>query len=174
MRQYLLLSLAVALAGCGGGGSSPTAPPINVAPPTPAASITATGAGALVLHPSLDTRYAIALETPIRITETAGGSANWGFARMSLFLNGREVERAEQGSDVIRAAGFERVNANSNQVARVVFRFNSDDFDRVDITLGFADLKDGRQFNVTVPFGSFTDINVSLTPLALRRSTTPL
>lgn len=173
MRKYVLLSLAAMLAGCGS-ESRPTTPAVVAPPPTPSAAITAIGAGALVLHPSLDSRYAVALETPIRITETAGGSANWGFARMSLFLNGREVERAEQGADVIRAAGFERVGANTNQVVRVAFRFNSEDFDRVDIILGFADVKDGRQFTVAVPFGSFTDVTFSPTPLRLRRAANPL
>jgi hypothetical protein len=173
MRRYLLLALAGALVGCGG-GNSPTGPPTPVATPIPAASITATGAGALVVHPSADRRYLVALETPIRIIENGGGTADWNFARMSLFLRGAEVERSEQGADVIRSAGFNRVGANSNTVVRVVFRFNADDFDRVDLTLGFGDIRDGRQFTVAVPFSSFTDVTTSFTPLSIRHSTSPL
>jgi hypothetical protein len=158
---------------CGGGGS-PAAPPIPTPPPVPAVSIAATGAGALVVPPSADRRYVVALETPIRISETAGGTADWNFARMSLFLRGAEIERSEQGADVIRSAGFNRIAANSNNVYRIVFRFNANDFDRVDITLGFGDVRDGRQFTVSVPFGSFTDVTSSLTPLGIHHSTSPL
>lgn len=78
---------------------------------------------------------------------------------------GREVERSEIGSDVIRAAGFGRVAASSNQVVTAVFRINSDNFDRIDITLGFGDLKDARQFTVAVPGTTFTGVNISPTPL---------
>ena len=78
-----------------------------------------------MLHPSLDTRFGFALETPIRITETTGGTADWNFARISIFLQGREIERYELGSDVIRSAGYNRVAANSNQVVNVLFRQNS-------------------------------------------------
>lgn len=118
----------------------------------PAATVTATGEGALVLHPSLDTRFTCALETPIRITETAGGTADWNFARISFFRNGAEIERFELGSDAIRNAGFSRLTARSNRLIQVAFRLNSDAFDRVDITLGFGDLKDGRQFTALVRF----------------------
>ncbi|HEY8233001.1 MAG: hypothetical protein ACHQM7_05785 [Vicinamibacterales bacterium] len=117
-----------------------------------------------MIHPSLDSRFEFALETPIRLTETAGGSADWNFARFQTFLAGREVERNEVGSDVIRNAGFGRVAASSNQVVRVYFRLNSDDFDRIDITLGFGDLKDARQFTVPVPGSTFSGVNISLTP----------
>jgi hypothetical protein len=150
------------------GGRTPTSvPPPTTQPPVPAATITAVGEGALVIHPSLDTRFTFALETPLRITETAGGTADWNFARISLLRNGAEIERYELGSDAIRAAGFGRITARSNQLIRVAFRQNSDNFDRVDITLGFGDLKDGRQFTVLVPFGSFGDVTISLTPLSL-------
>jgi hypothetical protein len=155
--------MLVCLSACG--GSTPTAPTPAPPPPTPAATITGVGAGALVVHPSLDARFGVALETPIRITETTGGTADWNFARISIFLSGREIERNELGSDVIRAAGFSRIAANSNQVYSIVFRQNSSNFDRVDITLGFADLKDARQFTAAVPFGSFTGVNLSLTPM---------
>jgi hypothetical protein len=144
-------------------------------PPVPNAVITATGAGNLVLHPSLDPRFAIAMETPIRVTETAGGSADWGFARMSIFLSGREIERLELGSaDIVRVLGTNRINASSNTVYRVVFRFNSDDFDRVDITLGFSDVKDGRQFTVAVPFNSFPGVDINFTPLHLEYDKNPI
>lgn len=155
--------LILGLSNCGGGGGS-TTPTVVTPPPVPAVTIAAVGSGALVLHPSLDRRFALALETPIRLTESGGGTADWNFARISILRSGREIERYELGSDDIRTAGFNRVAANSNRVINVYFRQNSDDFDRVDITLGFADLKDGRQFTVLVPFGSFSGVNISLTP----------
>ena len=158
------LALLACLSACGGDGGPVTPPPVTV-PATPAATITAVGAGALVIHPSLDSRFAFALATPMRLTETAGGTADWNFARFQTFLAGREVERNEIGSDVIRAAGFGRVAASSNQVVTAVFRMNSDDFDRIDITLGFGDLKDARQFTVAVPGTTFTGVNISLVPL---------
>ena len=127
-----------------------------------------------MLHPSLDRRFTFALATPIRITESGGGTADWGFARMSIFLRGREIERTELGANAINAAGFGRIAARSNEVYRIIFRMNSDDFDRIDITLGFSDRRDGRAFTVNVPFNSFTDVNVSLTPVSVGRSPIPL
>lgn len=170
--SLMMMLFAVGLSGCGGGGNPPTTMPTP--PPVPPAAITATGGGALVLHPSIDRRFAIAMETPIRITESGGGSADWGFARMQIFNRGVEVERTELTANDIRAAGFGRISANSNQVYRVIFRFNSDDFDRIDITLGFSDVKDGRQFTVSVPSNSYTEVNLSLTPLSFEHSKTPL
>ena len=172
-RASLLLAIAssLVLPGCGGGG--PTTPPPPTPPPVPAVVVTGTGEGALVLHPSNDPRFSFALETPLRIRETAGGTADWNFARISYFLGGREIERYELGSNDIRSAGVSRIGANSNQLIRVAFRNNSDDFDRVDIVLGFSDLKDARQFTVQVPFNSFSDVNISLTPLHRPAEGTP-
>jgi hypothetical protein len=172
MRRLTAISLFLLLAGCGDKVTGPTPPPPP--PPVPSATITATGGGALVLHPSANPTFSIAMETPIRITETAGGSADWGFARMSIFLRGVEVERTELNANDIRAAGFGRIAASSNAVYNVIFRFNSDDFDRIDLTLGFSDVKDGRQFTVAVPFNSFTDVNIGLNPLSLRHASDPL
>jgi hypothetical protein len=163
MRAGAALVL-VGLSACG--GSTPTGPKTPpTPPPTPAATITAVGAGSIVIHPSLDPRFGFALETPMRITETTGGSADWNFARFQLFLNGKEVERNELGSDVLIAAGYGRIAANSNKVVTALFRANSDNFDRIDITLGFGDLKDSRQFTVAVAGSTFTDVTLSLTPL---------
>src|SRR5258708_307268 len=118
--------------------------------------------------------FAVALETPIRITESAGGSADWGFARMQIFNRGLEVERTELTATDIQRAGAGRIDANSNQVHRVIFRFNSSTFDRIDITLGFSDVKDARQFTATVPFGSFSGVDLSLTPASVAHSPPPL
>jgi hypothetical protein len=165
-KRLAAVVILVTLAACGGGGGgSPTAP--ATPPSTPAASIMASGEGTLVLHVSAVPAYAFALETPIRIRESGGGSADWNFARFSMLKDGTEVERGEIGSDVIRTAGNSPIRANSNTLYAVYFRFNSEDFDDVRITLGFGDLKDGRQFTVDVA-DNWTDLNISLTP-AMRR-----
>jgi hypothetical protein len=156
----------IALGSCGGGGGgSPTTPTVTV-PPTPAVTITARGEGNLVVHPSLDSRLFFALETPIRITETAGGTADWNFARIQLFKKGVENERYELGADVIERAGYKKVTARANQLYSVAFRFNDENFDDVAITLGFSDLKDGRQFTVAVE-DAWSDVAISLTPLSV-------
>ena len=166
VRLFVTAASLGALAACGGSG--PDLGPTEVTtPPAPAASISAVGEGPLVLHPSADSRFAFALETPIRLRETSGGTADWNFARISYFMQGREIERYELGADVIRTSGYSRIGANHNQLYRPLFRSNSNRFDRVDITLGFGDLKDARQFTVAVPFGSFSDVNVSLTPASV-------
>jgi hypothetical protein len=153
------------LASCGGGGGgSPTTP--STAPSTPAVSITAAGEGNMVIHPSLDSRFAFALETPIRITETAGGTADWNFARIQLLRKGQEVERYELGADVIERAGYKRIAARSNQLYTIAFRFNNEDFDDGAVTLGFSDLKDGRQFTVSAA-DNWADVTISLTPLSV-------
>lgn len=150
---------------CGGGGGSPAPTPVTL-PPTPAATVTAKGEGSLVIHPSLDARFFFALETPVRITESAGGTADWNFARIQLFRNGKENERYELGANIIEAAGFKKVLARSDKVYILVFRFNDENFDDVRITLGFADLKDGRQFTVE-NVGGWSDVTLSLTPLSV-------
>jgi hypothetical protein len=178
MNRTLAVSItsfvvALSLSGCGssGGSSSPT--PVTQ-PPAPAASITAAGAGALVLHPSLNPVFGVAMETPIRITETGGGTADWNFARMQIFRRGAEVERLELTATTIAAAGATRIAASSTTTRNVIFRFNTDDFDNIVITLGFADLKDGRQFQANVSFGTFSDVTVSVTPLTRRYSPEPI
>ncbi len=176
-----VMAVVACMAACGGSdgpgrcpeGQTGTPPNcIPIAPPTPAAAITAVGSGALVIHPSADTRYSFALEAPIRITETGGGSAVWEFARMSIFRKGAEIERYELGSDVIAKAGYSQIGAKSDKVYTPILRMNSEDFDRVDITLGFGDLKDSRQFTAAVPPESFPDVTVSLTTLAVPPSGT--
>lgn len=172
LRLLAVTAMIVGLTACG--SDTVVNPPPPTPPPAPAATITGSGAGSLILHPSIDRRFAIAMETPIRLTETAGGAADWGFARMQIFNRGVEVERTELTATDIRAAGYGRIAASSNQVYNVVLRFNSSEFDRIDITLGFSDVKDARQFTAAVPFGSFADVGLSFTPLSLERSRTPL
>jgi hypothetical protein len=154
------------LGACGGGGGV-TGPVTPTPPATPAVSIAAAGSGPIVVHPSLDPRYGYALVTPILITESGGGSASWDFVRYQIYLSGREIERYELGSADISAAGYHLIAARSSNTYSVVYRQNSEDFDRIDITLGFSDQKDARQFTVAVPFSSFADVGVSPTPLAV-------
>src|SRR5262249_54106052 len=120
-------------------------------PPAPAAAITTVGAGMLIVHPSADSRWAFALEAPIRISETGGGNADWNFARLSSLRRGTEIERAEITADTIRNAGFSRVGSNTNKVYAVYFHINHEDFDDLVMTLGFGDIKDGHQFTTDVP-----------------------
>jgi hypothetical protein len=167
MTMYGKLLTVVALFGltaCGGGGGGGTPTPTTSTVARDAA-ITASGAGALVLHPSLHPSYDFALETPVRIQETGGGQADWNFARFSILRAGREVERGEVGSDVIRNSGWGRIAANSNSVYNVIFRFNSDDFDTIVVTLGFADIATARQFQSVIPESSFPSVNISFTPM---------
>lgn len=158
----VLVAMGPTLTECSGSTLTPTTPTVTV----PAAAIQANGEGALVLHPSLDTRFAVAMETPIRVRETAGGTATWDFARLSLIRNGLEIERSELGSNVISAAGLARITANGNDLRKLTFRFNSGDFTQANITLGFVDAKDGRVFTVDVPF-LFSDVTISFTPLSV-------
>jgi hypothetical protein len=169
-KKFVLLACLGALAACGGGGSSTSSTPVTTTPPTPAVGITATGQGNLVLHPSLAAAYTYTLETPIRIRETGGGTADWNFARFSVIKGGREIERGEVGSDTIRSAGYSRITASSDKTYNVFFRFNSTDFDDLRVTLGFADLKDARQFTVDV-VDNWGDVTISLTPAAFPAGT---
>ncbi len=162
MKSRLLAPVAAvvlltALAACGSGGGSPVAPPPPPPPPIPAVAISAFGEGTLVLHPSLDRRYAVAMETPVRVQETAGGSANWAYARLTFFLRGRSIETAQ-------VAGISPVTARSNRTHTLVFRFNSSDFDGLRFELGMQDHKDGRLFTV-FPVIDYSDVAVSPFPL---------
>jgi hypothetical protein len=163
----VLFGLA-ALAACGGGGGSSPAAPAPVPTPVPSATVAASGAGLVVIHPSRYTTWSYALETPIRLRETGGGRAKWNYARLSLVLGGREIERAEIGADVLSAApDWSNVTAGTDVSRALIFRLNSDRFDRVDITLGFTDVNSGRAFTVDVPFSSFSGVDVSIIAMSV-------
>ena len=158
--------LSFGLIACGGGASSsPTAP--STPAPTPGASVDTTGAGFLTIHPSRYSTWAVALETPVRIQETGGGNCDWNWARLSVIRNGLEIERAEIGADAIREAGYSRITARSNEAYNLVFRVNASDFDRWEVTLGFADVRDGRRFESQVPFSSFSGLDLSFVPMSV-------
>ncbi|MEO8360015.1 MAG: hypothetical protein ABI672_08300 [Vicinamibacteria bacterium] len=163
-KQILVVSMSF-LAACGGGSSTTPTAMATPTPPPPNAAVTASGVGDLVVHPSAVAAFGLAFEAPTRVRETGGGTADWNFVRLQFFTNGREIERTEGGSDVIRAAGVSRVNPNSDATYRLALRFNSDDFDDLTITLGFTDVATGRAFTANVPLSSFNDITISVTPL---------
>lgn len=157
----------LALVSCGGGGSSqPTPTPTTTQPPARAA-MSARGNGPIVIHPSADPAFVFAFALPLLIEETGGGVADWNFVRMSLFLNGVEIERSEIGADIIANAGLGRWNAGSSEDVTVILRFNNSDFDGITLTLGFSDVNHGGQFTAAVPFNTFTDVQVSQTPALL-------
>jgi hypothetical protein len=164
-RYITLTVLAFGLLLFSGCGDDPvTPPPPPPPPPTPAAAIEVSGNGDIVLHPSADSRFAIAVEFPIQIRETGGGTAVWNFFRVSWFRNGIEIERAEQGADAIAAAGFRNVGARATVSADVIIRQNSSNWDDLRILLGFADNKDGRNFEHELDLGDFDGVVIDLTP----------
>ena len=147
---------------CGGGSSSPT--PVTTLPPTPNATIETVGAGRIEVHPSAVSSHAVAVVFPISIRETAGGSANWNFMRVSYLLEGREIERAERTATEISATGASNIGPRASVTQNVTLRSNSNDWDDVTITLGFSDKKDGRQFTTNVPFNSFSGVILDFSP----------
>jgi hypothetical protein len=160
-------ALAVSLTACG--GDTPGNPPIPTATPPPSAAVTATGNGSIVIHPSAVATWFFALEMPVRIQETGGGTVDWNYARLTLFEDGVETERAEIGSDTISAGGAGRINARGDISRALVFRINSADFDDIQLELGFSDVNRGNQFTASIDLDSFTDVTLSLTPLAVPR-----
>jgi len=155
--KRLLVGVCLFAAACGGNDAAPT-------PAVPAASVSGIGEGSIVLHPSADTRFAVAIELPVRVRENSGGSAVWQFARMSTLLNGVERERNELSRDQIVSAGFGSITANQSQLVRMIFRLNSSTFNGITITLGMADNKDNRNFTVDVPFSTFSNVTESSVP----------
>jgi len=171
MRQLKPLTTLIAMLtvpaffGCGD-GDNPVREDI-MPPPTPSASVEVSGNGDLVIHPSIDPTFCCTTEFPIRLRETAGGTAVWNFFRVSYLLNGAEIERSEQGSTPIREAGFRNIGANSTNEAVVFIRTNATEFDDVEIMLGFSDTKDGRQFEQRLTLGAFSGVLIDVIPAVL-------
>jgi hypothetical protein len=165
-RLAVLCAAALWMPACGGdSGSTPSPQPTPT--PVPGVTIVAAGNGALVLHPSADPAWAVSLYVPIRIQETGGGTATWNYARLSLWRDGVELERGEIGADIIASPpSWADIGARQDESYAMVFGFNTDEFDVITLTLGFSDKKDARQFEVDVPFETFTDVQISLEPLS--------
>jgi hypothetical protein len=165
MRK-LVLTFAAALplvfGACDGNGGPPTTPS---PPPPPAAAITATGDGMLTIHPSLQ-GFNAALEAPVNIRETAGGSADWTSARFTALRNGQEIARREITADLLAGAGFGRIAPNQNESYALVFHINTVDFDAWTITLRFSDRRDGRLLTVDVPGMTWDGVDISFEPLS--------
>lgn len=165
-----LTSIAVAavFTGCGDSGTGPTTTPTTTAPPpAPAAAIEVSGNGHITVHPSAVAAFAVAVEFPIRIQETAGGTAIWNFFRVSYFKNGVEIERNEQGADAIQAAGYRNIGARATLTVSVITRANSVDWDDVELRLGFTDNRDARVFEQVLTLDSFDGVVLDLTPALL-------
>lgn len=160
MTKHILVGAALVvpfLAG-GCGGSTP------VAPSVPATAIEGRGAGIIQVGPSAVPTHSVAIVFPIDIRETGGGTATWNFMRVSYLRAGLELERAERGSDEIRAAGFADIAARADITVRVTTRTNVPNWDTAIITLGFSDKRDGRQFTTGVPFNTFSGVELTIVP----------
>jgi hypothetical protein len=165
MKKTLAMTLAlVGLVACGGGGSSTPSTPSTPVPATPSATIEASGAGNIEVHPSSLSGFGAALVMPIRVRETGGGKADWTYARYSATRNGVELERKEFTSDSLISAGVSKIAASQNLVYNLTFHVNATNFDNIILTLGFSDLKDARQFSTQVPLSSFSGVVSSPTP----------
>lgn len=168
-----LTSIAVAavFAGCGdSGGTSPT--PTTTTTAVPAAAIQVSGNGDIAVHPSAVAAFDFAVEFPIRIQETAGGTAIWNFFRVSYFKNGVEIERNEQGADAIQAAGYRNIGARATITPNVITRNNSVDWDDVELRLGFTDNRDARVFEQILTLDSFDGVVIDLTPALIPEGST--
>jgi hypothetical protein len=163
-----LAPLLALLTACGGDNIvNPSPPPTTQPPPPPEARIAVTPAGRLVVHPSADRKFAIALETPLKIQETGGGKALWAYARLSLLKSGKEVERNDFGVTDLRGFGVSNIDPNSSHTYALVFRFNASDFDEVAVTLGFQDTNSGKKITIDVPPDSFPGVDVNFTPMSV-------
>jgi hypothetical protein len=159
-----LLALFVA---CGDDGPTTPTPSPAPAPATPSVTIEASGHGDIVIHPSADPTFAVAIEFPIQIQETAGGTAIWNYFRASYFRNGVEIERNELGATDIRNAGYRDVGARATMDVTVISRTNALDWDDLRLALGFIDKKDGRSFEHLLSLAEFDDVLIDLTPAML-------
>jgi hypothetical protein len=164
MRRLVLTfaaALPLMLGACGGDG--PTKPPPPA--PDPAAVITASGDGFLTVHPSSQ-GFNAALEAPIVITETGGGSADWTSARFTAFRNGQEIARREVTADDLAEAGLTLITARQSEAYVLIFHINTVDFDAWTVTLRFVDRADGRLIPVDVPASTWDGVDISLVPLS--------
>jgi hypothetical protein len=158
---------AALLAGCGDDGPTTTPTTTTAPPPQPAAVIAVSGNGDIAIHPSADAAFGAAIEFPIHIQETGGGTAVWNFFRVSYFKAGVEVERNEKGADDIQAAGHRNIAARATVTAHVITRTNAFDWDDVELRFGFIDSKDGRAFEHVLERGDFDGVVIDLTPALL-------
>jgi len=165
MRKLVLAFAAVLLVplvACNGGsnGTPPTVPT-----PDPAAVIGATGNGFLVIHPSaIGANFA--MEVPLIITETGGGTADWTSARITFFAaDGQEIARRELTADDIADAGLTTIVARQDEAYILVFQINNTEFDDLTLTLRFVDRSNGELIVVDVAGSTFDGVDISLEPL---------
>ena len=143
----LALPLALGLVGCGS-STGPTSQPTPIPGPSQA-NITVT-CSAYTVSGSPIGGFAFRLSVPCTIRETAGLGANLNYVRLRLLLGGSEVERQEIGaSDIIRAAGTNRVAANGTVNGNFIFDFNRGDATSAILDFNFTD---DRGNNATASF----------------------
>ena len=131
MLKYIPFILLLTLSACGDKSTSPTAPtpaPAPVAPVATKATVTKTqiGRAQICLSPLPIFNYRMIL--PLRINVT-GLAVNLNYMEAVIFRNGRQVERATIGADVIiRVNGTNTIAAGSSISYNWIFNYNTDVF----------------------------------------------
>ena len=135
----LVLALGLSFAGCGG-GSSTTPTPVPTPDPRPASSDLGLSleTGQLCISPRPG--FLIRTTVPLTIRENGGLQARANFFRLSLFLAGAEIERAENGASAIIAdLSSNLVPAGGTLSGTARFDFNSTTFDSLRFEVNLTD-----------------------------------
>ena len=143
--------LAVLFAGCGGGSSSTAPTPVSTPDPGPARADLGLSleTGELCISPVPG--FLLRVTVPLTIRENAGLQARANFFRFSLFRNGVEIERAENGAnDIVADLGSNLVPAGGTLSGTARFDFNNTSFDSLRFEVNLTDAK-GNLHALTKP-----------------------
>ena len=165
MSRSLLLVLAIALVACGGDSGTAPTPPTPTPDPGPASADLGLSleTGQLCISPIPG--FLLRVTVPLTIRENAGLQARANFFRFSLFLNGVEIERAENGADdIIAELGTNVVPASGTLSGTAKFDFNNTTFDSLRFEVNLTDAK-GNVHALTKP-----DVLVQVLPFCTQVS----
>ena len=146
-RSLGLVALVSLLPACGGDGVTNTPPPTTQPAASRASiSVTQNGQGQICLSPLPNRNVRVRL--PMRITESAGLGFHVNAIRLTLFLNGQEVERSEMTSTDIKGllGGNNHLAANSS--TNIMFTHDvvaaNESYDALGYLLRFKDDNDNE------------------------------
>jgi len=151
MKRLFILTLALGFFACGDSPTDPPPPPTPTPTPLPASAD---------LHMSLETgelclsplpEFTFRTTVPITVREDAGLEAHLNFMRFSLYRNGAEIERSENGADdIVAQLGTNLVPASGSLRGTAVFDFNNAAYDALRVEANLTDAR-GNTHSLTVP-----------------------